>query len=282
MSEIERKTKELNRQIHSAVLTKEWLERAIISLGLYGRVSGVVGKFLIYNIHGKMFIRLRPKDFKMSQTAASVANRKNMAAATKFAKFLNNIDVIKRVWKKANAAGVNSFSRLIKYNKKHLINDYPSRSNILTPNGNDLYIENIVSAEKNGKIKVNNDYNFSSNEKLVTVMVAYEPVDKGYSGFECLELYNSHASAGEEIKFSKSKKAVCRNYKKYIIYSALISENGKKIHWSNTSVLEGTFDFGESVNYELAEAFGYGQILSGISYKTSIPVEELLVVKPPG
>jgi len=182
MTELEQKTKQLKKKLRLAPLTKEWLEQCIISLGLYGRVSGVIGPYIIANSDGKIIIRLRPKDFKMSQTHASITNRKSMAAVTKYAMFLKSITPLYETWMKAKVTGNNAFTRIIKHNKKLLINNSPSLLNTITPDGFKIYIENAVTVQRNGKIKVLKDS--ADQGKMIIVLAAFIP--KTSSDFELI------------------------------------------------------------------------------------------------
>jgi len=276
MSDLEAKTRELKKRLRSAVLTKEWLERMIISVGLYGRVSGVIGPYIIANLNGQMIIRLRPKNFQMSQTNASIANRKSMASANKFAMFLKDIDSLYEVWGKSKTAGLNAFTTLIKHNKKHFIDYHPSVKNVITPDGHSLIADNLVSVENNLKIKISNDYSAKKDEKLVIIMVGCNPLKKGNSDFECIKINNSSRAAGSVIKLTRGQKSVMRNYSKFIIYYALVRKEETRIFWSNTSVITGNIELDE--NYDRAEAMGYGQILT-LSF---CPASSTILVKPPG
>lgn len=276
MFDLEAKTKEFKKKLRSSVLTKEWLERTIISLGLYGKVSGVIGPFIIANLNGRMIIRLRPKNFQKSQTKASVAGRKNMASANKLAMFLKSIPSIYEVWGKAKIEGLNPFTRLIKHNKKHLINYHPSVNSIITPEGYSLIADNLVSVEKKGIIRISKNYQSNENEKLIIIIIGCNPLKKGYGDFESFEINSSPVSAGDEIKLSRGQKCVLRNYSKFILYYALVRKDGGKILWSNTCALNVEFIFG--CDYELAEAAGYGQILTSPFDFTPLTV----LVKPPG
>lgn len=276
MKDLQEIPKQLRKQLRSHPLTKERLERTIISLGLYGKVSGIIGPYIVANRDGRMIIRLRPRSFQKSVTEASVANRKNMAAANKFAMFLKTVKPVYELWGKDKSRGLNPFTQIIRFNKKQLVNNHPSANNIITPEGYSIFTENMVSVEKSGKIRISRKGSLQKNESLVIIISAYQPKLQGFDEFECIEINSSFRKAGEQLKLTSGQINILRNYSKFVIYSAIIRKTGKKFEWSNTCVTEGEFDFG--AEYELAEAAGYGQILHlPLVLRTLISA-----VKPPG
>lgn len=257
MNDIDNKIKQLQKRLRSSVMTKEWLERTIISLGLYGKISGVIGPYIIANVNGKMIIRLRPRNFRMSQSKASAANRKNMAAANKFAMFLKCIEPVYNLWRIAEIPGNNAFTRIIRHNKKYLLNDSPSEGSSITPPGYETGLANIISTDKKGKIRISNEYHPAENERMVIVITALEPVSKGSDDFECFTLYCGKAEPGQLIRLSRSQMRLCSKYSRFLIYSAVIREEERSIKWSNTVVQKAEF---RTDPYEDAERCGYGSV----------------------
>lgn len=275
MTEIEEKTQALKKKIHSQPLTKDWLERTIISLGLYGRISGVIGSYIIANLNGRMIIRSRPKNFQMSMTKAAISGRRSLAAATKYALFLKNIKPVYNTWTKAKIKGNNAFTRIIKHNKKYLSGYHPSALNTITPEGCSIYLEDVISMKRNGQIRVTQET--GNHEKMIILIAAIDPKNKTSNDFELLEVHCSGVKTGQVIELAPWQIVICRNYKRFILYSAIIKQNGQTIQWSNTIVKEADFDFGVDCNK--AEHLGYGQIPSSF---TNVYSFNEIVVKPPG
>lgn len=248
----------LTEIVVSGLLTKNELREVIRSLGC--KVTGVVGPFVLRYKNNKLIISYRPVNFQMSGSQKAQNARRIHGAATKFAKFIYNIEPLKKTWKDANLLGHNVFNKIIKYNKKNLVDGIPSEKNILCPSGFQIGLENIVSWQ-NGKIKIEKE----CESNLVIVLIPYDPIDQSHSSFECINIHCSPAAEGE-IHLTDEQLTVCRKYKRFTLYAAAIEEVDGNTIWSNTITQQGKFEFIFNVNFTEAENLGYGQIVNSPKY----------------
>lgn len=249
--------------VASCRLSREEVRALIRSLGC--KVTGVIGPYVLRYKNNKLIVSLRPVNFKMSDTEKAKAGRAAHASATKFAKFLYEIKPIQNVWENAKIDGHNTFNKILKFNKKLLIDDHPSVKNIITPGNYQLYLDPGSINYENGKIKISDEFSYSDS-KLIILMVTYNPVSDADNYFNCMKLYDSSASAGQVIILNEEQKSECKKYKKYVLFSSVISEFDGEVFWSNTVAEEGSFNFKKEHDFKEAEECGYGQIQFDLFY----------------
>lgn len=165
----------------SSLITKEELRR-LLEKGVVGRVTGVIGPFVLRYHNNKLIISERPKIFRMSMSRAAVQGRNNFAASVKFAGFLYNNEILREIWNKADIEGRRVWNRLQKYN--HIYGDHPTQENMITPGKYHFELNHICSLEKDFSIRLNEEFAVSENKKLLMVMVNYDPIKKSDQAFE--------------------------------------------------------------------------------------------------
>lgn len=215
----------LIRQYEHCKLTKEEL-REHLEKKVVGRITGIMGPFVVRYHNGKPVISERAFVYNQSTSRASVEGRKIFANKVKFAQILNNIEEVKRIWTKADLEGHSAWNRIIKYDK---IKDlHPTTSNTITPSFNHFSLNGTCSLTDDFRIKA--DVQLKEHDKLIVILSVYEPK---YVNDDSFAIFNI-----EENKLTADQISICSKYRKYIIYSAVIRGD----EWSNTSVTEGQFN----------------------------------------
>lgn len=216
----------LLKQYESCRLTKEEL-RKYIENGVLGRVAGIVGPFVCRVWNGKQIVCERTLFYRKSMSRASVEGRRNFAAKVRFSKFLMDNKDIKEIWTKADIAGNRTWNKIIKHN--NIKADYPTVKNMITPDNANFRIDNICTLNKDLSIKIN--YTPEAGEKMLIVVVPFDPVNNSDPAFEMLRI--------DQYRLCDSQSVILRKYRKYIIYSAVIRSGGE---CSNTAAAEGSID----------------------------------------
>lgn len=219
------RTARLLKQYERCKITKEEL-REFLRSGAAGRLKGVVGPFSCRIHKGRQIISDRALVYNHQMTAAIAAKQTNFAARVKFSKFLMDSKDIKSIWIKDTPEGKRAWNQIIKNN--NITGKRPTARNIITPENYHFRINHICSLNEDLSISVS--YVPESNEKLIMILVPYDPVDRSHSSFEMLRI--------EEKVLTDDQKDLCRKYRKFILYSAVIRSSGE---WSNTVVSEGNF-----------------------------------------
>lgn len=230
---------DLLNQIRKPGITKQELERAVYTLLPVCRVYGKIGKWDIRWYRGKAIISRRPDFVNISQTEASILNRQSLAAATKLAISLNNIPILKEVWSTAKLDGNCAYRKLIKYNKKRLINNNPSLSNSLTPEGGHFEVNEHITFDGKNSINIKKTGNSNPDDIIICVLVPCEPKQSGMDSFEIIKICDTPLSSDTVINLTPEQLDIVKKYQSYFLYSAIIRMSGSDIIWSDTLVTEG-------------------------------------------
>lgn len=216
------------KKYESSKITKDELKRHL-QLGEVGRVTGIIGPFVLRYHNGKLIISERVRVFRKSMSPAAVAGRNNFSAKIKFVKFLNSIEPIREIWKQVDVEGKNGWTKLIKHTEIKGL--HPTAKNTITPDIYHFEIEQICTLEEDLHFKIN--YCPDEQETLLILIVPYDPIGQG-NPFEILQV------SGTEL--NEDQIEICRKYRRFILFSAVIRINGNEIEWSNTAVTEGYFE----------------------------------------
>jgi hypothetical protein len=108
-----------------------------------GRASGKVGDIVFRHVDGKVFITSHKGSNKISSSPACVNNRSRFSTVVNFAKAVNNLPDLKRIWSKSPVKGINAYSKIISKNVKAVSNNLLTKSNMITPSGFSLYIDDV-------------------------------------------------------------------------------------------------------------------------------------------
>jgi len=233
---------QLLRKYNSYKISREELRRLLKSEP-FGKVTGIIGPFVLRYKNNKLIISRRAVIYNASKSRESIKNRSKFAAETKFASALNHIPALKKIWAQADVEGVNSYHKLIKFNQ--MPGGYPSLKNSITPRNHNIQYDQMCSLDQDLSIKINENASLGTIEQLVVVIVPFDPLYDSDKPFEIIHLCLSSLQQGTKICLNDEQLQLLRRYKKFIMYSALLREAGRKNHWPNTAAFEGKISFFE-------------------------------------
>lgn len=221
---------------YSYKITRDELRRLLYGEP-FGRVTGIIGPFVLRYHNNKLIISDRAVVFNPSQSAGSVKMRGNFSAQSRFAGALNNIEILNAVWTGAATDGISAYHKIFKKNK--ILNLYPSASNTITPPEAAISNNGFCTFNKDFSININPDSKFNTNDLLLVVAVPYEPYNVSSKPFEVINLLIDASEPELSIRFDEEQSAILKKYRRYVIYSAIIRCSGDTLEWSNTISEEG-------------------------------------------
>lgn len=226
---------QLKAKFDSYKITKEELRRLLQS-GVLGRVTGVIGPYVVRYQGDKPIISRRPLVYNASRTRASLQVRMNFTSEIRFARALNSINILKELWKKSPVKGISAYHKMIWCNK--IRKGFPATSNVITPPDHQIFYEDLCSFNGDYSLNVSEKAQFESNDKLIIIIIPYQPVQKSLSSFEIIKLEISSPS-GAIVQLNEVQTEILKSYKKYLIYSAVVRLKGNSTLWSNTVCVKG-------------------------------------------
>lgn len=128
-----------------------------------GGVRGRVGDVIYRYINGKSFISVYNGDVKISKSEKSVSNRNKFGTAIKFAKAVNSVDDLKRVWDYSNAPGRSAYTKIFKDNSYRIQPDYLSTYCTITPRGVGYNLESFDLDTKFATVRIKIDRSQGQN-----------------------------------------------------------------------------------------------------------------------
>ena len=78
-----------------------------------GRISGRLNNLVFRKINGKIFVSIRPAQYKASKSDAALESRSNFAVTVKLAKAVNSEALLKKIRVLSKVKGTNSFQKII-------------------------------------------------------------------------------------------------------------------------------------------------------------------------
>lgn len=240
---------QLRKKYKSYRISKDRL-RHLIEKGTIGRVKGIIGPYVLRYQDNELIISDRAVVYNASYSPESVQNRTNFGASVKFARSLNSVELLKKIWSKSEVPGSSVHHKILKQNK--ISSGYPAESNIITPVKYILHNEIQCSIDRNFTICLHKNKKLNSDEKLLVIICPYEPLNSSDSSFEVL---SAEITMGQELRLTEDQIGVCCRYKKYIIYSALVKESEGILSWSNTAVYTGEMPISIAVMEKMVNSF---------------------------
>lgn len=214
------------KQYQSGKITKEYLKQLLKS-GVLGKVTGIIGPFVVRYQNGKPIVSERPLFVKKSMSTASVQGRNNFASKVKFAKFLNNIPEIREIWENPDIKGCSSYSRLIKHN--NIKNTLPTLSNIITPGKYHFNIDAVCSLDRNYNLIISRNSQTECGGTLLALIMPYNPVSRNFE-----MIFVKAPADSDEIILREEQKEICKKYRNFIVYQTVIRKKENTVEWSNT------------------------------------------------
>jgi len=219
----------------------------------FGKLSGKIDGRVYRIVNGKPFASNRPEKYNAGKSKAAVSNRTKFAVATEFAAYINSIPVLKSIWKAARIKGSAPYHRIIKYNTKHVTDNAPTVSNIITPtpgsnNTLNFPLKEFLFPDKGKNIKlllskISEHFTYDINYNLVLVFMFMEPVNKKEKYFLMSHLEEDIIiKEGMDeiiIKPDPSLAKFLTKYKKLILYSSFSTpvEGRPKFLWTDSRAM---------------------------------------------
>jgi len=202
-----------------------------------GDPVGKIGNLVYRTINGKTFASIRPDKYNASQSKAAKSNRGRFAVAVQFAKYVNSIPELSKIWKQARVKGATSFNKIVKHNIGLIDNGSLTTRNIITPavnTKNGLLDIKAVSFDQ-GSINITASFADKKNQPyadspstLYAVAVFQSPKSKNNDAITITHLSEDAAPLlnGEvlniEMALSVDQKRLAKKYKVCIVYFTLI------------------------------------------------------------
>ena len=216
---------------------------------IFGSPEGKLGKIVYRTVNGKTFASVRPEKYNASQSEAAKSNRTRFGIAIQFAKYINSIPELSKIWKSAKIKGTTSFNKIVKYNIKSITNSNLSVYNIITPGSLNSFVDtnNIsfdnktitLSIRLNGKVKTTE----INSPILIYAVVAFQN-PKPKNKIPILITHISQEISSKEVEetvelklnLNNNQKSLALKYKSCIIYLTTIIDSPfpKKIIYSPT------------------------------------------------
>ncbi|MFZ4589484.1 MAG: hypothetical protein ACOYN6_00675 [Ignavibacteria bacterium] len=128
-----------------------------------GGVRGRVGDVIYRYMNGKSFISVYNSEVKISQSQKSIENRNKFGAAIKFAKAVNSVGDLKKVWDYSNAPGRSAYTKIFKENNHKIHPDYLSPLCSITPQGIGYNLDSFELDTKFATVKIKIDRTHEQN-----------------------------------------------------------------------------------------------------------------------
>ena len=217
---------------------------------ILGQLSGTVGNTVFRIRNGKSIVYTRPREYNMSTSENLKDNRSRFALTVSFAKFINNIPLLKQTWKEADIGGTNAYQRIIKHNAGKNTSKFLTKNNIVTPPGTPLIIEEVHFdiSEIILLLKMCKEFPLltAAPFSILLVIFFFEPIQTNNSYYSfyysCKSMDYNITDTEFSISFPVDDE--CLDYmtwfNKNVLYAALVKKDPitQKLLWSSTGVKE--------------------------------------------
>ncbi len=214
---------------------------------ILGEINGKLGNIVFRQINGKTVMSVRPPNYKPAKTKPAKSARSKFAVSVYFARFINSIPALKKVWNSAKISGTNSNQKIIKHNIKLVGEGVLTPKNIITPAAVPLMIENLSLDKTKISFTLNlKDRNLKQTVTLPfqvhTVLYFYDPVNEKEEPLTLDSILSNVTSPSAkdlysiQLDLNDNQISLFKKYNKQIIYIAAVSEvaNNKASYWSST------------------------------------------------
>lgn len=217
--------------------------------GILGTPKGKVGKMVYRHMNGDTFASERPDNYNASQSEAAKSNRGRFGMAIQFAKYVNSVPELSKIWKYAKIKGTTSFNKLVKHNIKAIHNGSYTVFNIITPgSGNGFVFFNEISFNKDSikfKIKLDEEAKIPGVDYpiLIFIVIALQEPKSPQEvliSFTHLYIETSQMQVLDhddlELFLTDSQRSEAQKYKSCVIYLTAIvdSENPREMAYSSS------------------------------------------------
>ncbi len=220
---------------------------ARINKEILGEINGKLGNMVFRQLNGKTVMSVRPPNYKPAKTKAAKSARSKFAISVYFAKFINSIPNLKKVWNSAKISGTNSNQKIIKHNIKLIGEGILTHENIITPVAVPLLVENLSFDETKISFTLNlKDRNIKQAVTLPfqihAVLYFYDPANEKEKPFTLDSILSNVTSPSAkdlysiQLDLNDNQISLFKKYNKQIIYIAAVSDvvNNKSNYWTST------------------------------------------------
>lgn len=210
-----------------------------------GGVRGRVGDVIFRYMNGKRFISVYNGDVKISQSQKSIINRNKFGTAIKFAKAVNSVNDLKKVWDFSSAPGRSAYTKIYKENNHRIHPDSVSPDCCITPKGVGYIIDSFNLDVKFATIKIKIDRKFEQNllppYNAHFVVFLSDPLKPDlhsytYYAFTSVRIEEETPDEFQTIvsEFTGPDAQLMTLYKKATAFFALTKADARPFEWLNT------------------------------------------------
>ncbi len=218
---------------------------------ILGTITGRIGDIVVRTVNGKSVASVRPSKYNASQSSQAVFNRNRFSVTVSFAKYVNFIPLLSKVWSTARIQGVSAFNKILKCNVKLSGKEHPSECNIITPSGYTIELNEVEFEKDFISIEVCREIKFAETQCdycVIIVFAFYQPLKQGISHFVMSHSVKQLKMPGQtsliRISLDDNQKQFRELYSYCNIYVAEIIESQKhdKPVWSSSVTRTISFD----------------------------------------
>jgi hypothetical protein len=218
---------------------------AVITKNVLGTPHGRVGNYTFRSRYGKLIKYRLPENHRISHSDPAVHGRKAFGMTVRFAKYINSLSVLKKLWKYAEVPGSNSFQNIIKHNAAAVRQSGISAANVITPRGISFKINDVIFSRSGISFRIplyteELKNLFSQNVFLHIILYSDKPKITGGDEYCFNSMVTEIRECCKEFIFFTEENEVIGNlinkYHRTVVYIAALSANSdeRKIIWTST------------------------------------------------
>lgn len=152
---------------------------AFLVKNIFGGLSGSLGNKIFRYRYGKIVAYQKPIKHRVSKSDASIQARKQFALTVAFAKKVNSIPALAKIWRNAKISGTSAYHKIIKHNNKLTAGDGLTVNNIILPQGGYSAITEVNRSKNIITISFAADFieflkDFDNDINLVVIVYLYK------------------------------------------------------------------------------------------------------------
>ena len=214
-----------------------------------GGVRGRVGDVIYRYMNGRTFVSVYNGEVKISQTKESKNNRSKFGTVIKFAKAVNSVPDLNKVWNFSTEPGRSAYTKIFKHNYISIIPDSVSEFCKITPKGVGLFIDSFELNPDNVTVKIKIDR--SSESRLLPpytghfIVYLTNSINKEIRDNIAFAFSSAYVPAetpdefqiitGEFIDYNKR---LLTYFKNATVFLAIAKTDSKPYQWSETESKE--------------------------------------------
>lgn len=159
---------------------------ASVKTNVLGNLKGKIGNIAARTVRGKTIFAARPSSYKLSQTIQSIQLRSKFKTTVDFTTAVLSIPDLFSIWEKVKLPGKLLRGTVFQRNYPFCAYDKPTVSNVLTPGGFTLAVQNVEINGANLEIELN----------ALNSLVQLSPEEVNLT-FSCLVVYHNPINEAE-------------------------------------------------------------------------------------